>query len=115
MAMPAHHHPPKRGFRGNAGYAVAAVEAVRVTVIVLLPPSSPTEQVTPARVAATLQVKVALFVTKLSMGVRVRVVVLVPPGAIDNELGEALRLKSGVPVLKTKAFDQAAVPDAPVA
>jgi hypothetical protein len=99
-----------RGFRGSAGKDVADEEAVMVTVAWLLPPRDPTVQATPASELATLQVKVTLVGRKLSTGFRVRVVVPVPPGAIDRVLGEALRLKSGVPVLKTKTFDQAAVP-----
>jgi hypothetical protein len=78
-----------------------------VTLAVLLV-RVPTEQVTAASVLATLQVNVGLPV-KLLMGVKVSVDVPLAPGAIVKVLGEALRLKSGVLVLKAKTLDQAAV------
>ena len=73
-----------------------------------MPPRSPTVQLTPE--SELVQLKVTLPGRKLSIGVKVSVDVPLAPGAMVKVLGEALRLKSGVPVLNTKTFDHAAVP-----
>jgi hypothetical protein len=89
---------------------VAEEEAVRLTVAWLLPPRVPTVQATPASELLGVQLKVTLFGRKPSRGVKVRMDVPIPPGEMITVLGETPRLKSGVPVLKVKTPDQAAVP-----
>lgn len=84
---------------------MALVEAVMVTVRVLLVFSLPNVQVTPASVLATLQVKFVVA-EKLLIGVKVTVDVPLPPGAIVTLLGETVSEKSAAGVVKLAMLDQ---------
>ena len=78
-----------------------------VTVEVLLVPSAPTEQVTPASVLETLQEKVTLLPDRPLMGVKVSADAALLPAVIVRALGEALSEKSPGTVVKLKTLDQA--------
>jgi hypothetical protein len=82
------------------------VEAVIVTVAVLLLLRVPTVQVTPASELDTPQVKVGVA-EKLLIGVSVSVDVPLDPGARVTLAGEALREKSAATVAKLDTLDHA--------
>ena len=78
-----------------------------VTVAVLLLPSAPTVQVTPASVLEGLQEKVTLLAERPFMGVKVSVDVALLEGFNVKVLGEALSEKSPGTVVKLKTLDHA--------
>jgi hypothetical protein len=109
-------HAPTRacvapGFCGrifsSAGKLDAAEEAAIITVAVLLLPSVPTEQVTPASALDTLQEKATVLPKKPLIGVKVSVDVALPPGVTVKVPGETLSEKSAGTVVKLKTLDQA--------
>jgi hypothetical protein len=97
-------HPLNGRFFCGGGKFDAEVEAVIVTVAVLLLLRAPTEQVTPASVLPTLQDNVTLPEKPL-IGVMVSVDVALAPGFIVKVLGEALSEKSGGTVVKLETLD----------
>ena len=82
-------------------------EALIVTVAVLLLPSVPTVQVTPASVLDTLQVKATVLPRIPLIGVKVSVDVALLPGVIVKVLGATLSEKSAGTVVKLETLDQA--------
>lgn len=103
------HQSGKGRFGCGLGKVEAVDAAVIVTVAVLLFPSVPTEQVTPASVLDAVQVKLTLLAEKLLTGVKVSVDVALAPGLTVKLLGDALNEKSAVAVEKLEIVDQDAL------
>ena len=80
-----------------------------MTTAVLSLPSTPTVQVTPARVLDAVHVKLTLLVDRLLLGVRVSVDVALLPGLSVTLLGDTLREKSAGAAVKLETLDQDAL------